>query len=199
MHGLSVFYLYPPNTMTNGFTSRRIYPSYARCMAVCFLIVFCVAWAARTIAEAKTAHHALSFGEVRDGRIVLPEPRPRIVGEKKILLAHACGNDDRCVCVNDAIFKHDSSWATAGIGARINNPCNMRVPSTWKPSVPFTVYRARGNGVFSRFETLQDGVTACVELYARNYKHLPPDTLVSIWTDGGGNRAYRAAVSSCYL
>lgn len=102
------------------------------------------------------------------------------------------------MCINHAIFKHDSSWATAGVGARANNPCNMRVPATWVPSVPISRMQSV-NGEFAKFRTLEGGVTACVELYQRLYKDLPASTLVSRWTDGGGNQAYRSAVSSCYL
>lgn len=114
------------------------------------------------------------------------------------MLAAACDHDAKCVCINDAIFKHDSSWATAGVGKRAFNPCNMRVPSSWKPSVKMSRI-STVNGTFAKFATLDDGIKACVELYQRLYKHLPSHTLVSRWTNGGGNRAYRSAVTSCYL
>ena len=48
------------------------------------------------------------------------------------------------------------------------------------------------------FHTVEDGITACTELYARFYKDLSASALVSRWTDGGGNAAYRAQVASCY-
>lgn len=112
-------------------------------------------------------------------------------------LAEVCG-DARCTCINNAIFKHDSSWATAGVGKRALNPCNMRVPSSWKPSVPMRK-EASINGTFAKFNTLEDGITACVELYERLYKHLPAEKLVARWTNGEGNVSYQAAVSACYM
>lgn len=76
----------------------------------------------------------------------------------------------------------------------------MRPPALWKPSVPFSVYRTtNNNGVFARFNSLQDGVTACVELYKRHYASLPPAELVSRWTDGGGQGAYQSAVNKCFI
>ncbi len=124
--------------------------------------------------------------------IVLPVP------DKQSILANACDYDEKCFCINNAIFKHDSSWATAGIGKKTLNPCNMRPPKTWEPSAPFTVYHAKGNGKFARFETLADGINACVELYDRFYDELSANKLVSRWTDGGGNKAYHSAVSNCF-
>jgi hypothetical protein len=84
--------------------------------------------------------------------------------DKRVLLASACGNEEKCICINNAIFKNDSAWATAGVGERINNPCNMRPPQLWTPSVLFSIYNAKGNGQFAKFKTLNDGVTACAEL-----------------------------------
>jgi hypothetical protein len=129
---------------------------------------------------------------VEKGQAELPS------GNRLILLEDACGqNNFKCICINHAIFKHDSSWATAGVGKRANNPCNMRVPRTWKPSVPMSHINSV-NGEFAKFKTLEDGVTACVELYNRLYSDLPPAKLVSRWTDGGGNKAYRSAVANCF-
>ena len=125
------------------------------------------------------------------------------IPEKKLPpLDAACASiapdDPKCACVNNEIFKHDSSWATAGIGKKANNPCNMRVPSTWKPSVPMMVYTTANNGHFAKFETLEDGITACVELYARNYKHRSAYDLVSIWTNRGAEESYYYNVAQCY-
>lgn len=149
----------------------------------------------------EATHHAASKIQASKAAPIVANSSkaPLPSGERLALLRASCGQDDKCVCINHAIFKHDSSWATAGVGKRLNNPCNMRVPATWKPSVPFTVYTAKGNGVFSKFDTLQDGVTACVELYRRNYSDLPPDTLVARWTDGGGQGAYQSAVNQCFI
>lgn len=98
----------------------------------------------------------------------------------------------------NAVFKHDSSWGTAGVGKKTNNLCNMRPPKSWEPSVPFTIYHAKGNGQFAKFSTKEDGITACVELYNRFYKNMSADQLVRLWTDGGGQGAYLQQVRSCY-
>lgn len=121
----------------------------------------------------------------------------KVTENARELLTGPCNGDEKCICINNAIFKHDSSWATAGVGKRALNPCNMRVPGTWKPSVSMRSINSV-NGVFARFDSLEDGVTACVELWQRLYKDLPADKLVSRWTDGGGNTHYRSAVRSCY-
>lgn len=113
------------------------------------------------------------------------------------MLDKACDGDKKCICINNAIFKHDSSWSTAGVGKRALNPCNMRVPGTWRPSVKIGSLNSV-NGKFAKFNSLEDGVTACVELYKRLYSDLPADKLVSRWTDSGGNANYRKAVASCY-
>jgi len=123
---------------------------------------------------------------------------PKVI-EKKQLLALACSGDVKCTCINNAIFTHDSSWATAGVGKNANNPGNMRIPKTWKPSVAFTVYHANGNGKFAKFSSLEDGIKANVELYHRFYKDLPASQLVSIWTDDDGDKNYHKAVSNCYI
>jgi len=107
-------------------------------------------------------------------------------------------DDSKCACVMNEVFKHDSSWATAGVGKRANNPCNMRVPSSWIPSVGKPKKEYSVNGVFAKFDSLEDGISACTELYARKYQDLPAETLVSRWTDGGGKGAYTRNVKNCY-
>lgn len=126
------------------------------------------------------------------------EKAPLPTGDRLALLKASC-KDEKCICINNAIFKHDSSWATAGVGRKANNPGNMRIPRTWSPSVPLTTYHANGNGTFAKFATLQDGVQANVELYYRFYdKFETADALVDQWADGGGNWSYRNAVRSCF-
>lgn len=112
-------------------------------------------------------------------------------------LGKACDGERKCICVNDAIFRHDSSWATKGIGRKASNPCNMRPPKLWKPSVPFTVYKSPGNGEFAKFGSLEDGITACVELYKRSYADLDAKTLVKRWAQTS-NKNYHDAVASCF-
>lgn len=118
----------------------------------------------------------------------------------------ACGDDERCICINNAVFIHDSGWATANnrdgspsVGKRLNNPGNMRPPKKWKPSVPFVPVKVPGNGEFAKFNSLEDGVRANVELYKRHYaKYKTADALVNVWADGGGNHHYRQAVRDCF-
>lgn len=118
--------------------------------------------------------------------------------DKHAMLAAACGHDKKCTCINRAIFVHDSSFATAGVGARANNPCNMRKPGSWKPKG--VVGQTKGAvGYFLVFDTLENGIKACVETYQRFYKDAPPRALVSAWTAGGGQGHYQAAVSACFL
>ncbi|HEV7278867.1 MAG TPA: hypothetical protein VGN57_01535 [Pirellulaceae bacterium] len=127
-----------------------------------------------------------------------PVPAPSST-DPQTVLAKACKGDAKCICINNAIFKHDSSWATKGVGKKALNPGNMRPPKTWKPSVPFTVYVKAKDDYFAKFETLEHGIIANVELYQRFYAHLPnADALVSKWAGGGGNANYRAAVRSCF-
>lgn len=132
-------------------------------------------------------------------QIVIAKPTQ---AEEKGPLDKACDThapgDSKCACVLNEIFKHDSSWATAGVGKRANNPCNMRIPATWTPAVGKPKKEYSVNGVFAKFATLEDGISACTELYARRYQDLLPEKLVSVWTDGGGNGAYRSSVKSCY-
>ncbi len=127
----------------------------------------------------------------------------KIVADAPAALVKACDKhapgDAKCACVNHAIFVHDSGFATQGVGKRALNPCNMRIPGTWTPAVGKPGKEHSVNGTFAKFETLADGVDACVETYARFYRDKDASTLVSAWTAGGGNREYRTAVSNCYL
>jgi hypothetical protein len=97
-----------------------------------------------------------------------------------------------------AVFHHDSHFSTRGVGARTNNPGNMRVPSTWKPSVPFTVYHAKGNGTFSRFESLEHGIIANVELYQRFYSSFDSAAALTRTWAKTNNPAYHAAIRKCF-
>lgn len=119
-------------------------------------------------------------------------------------LFKSCNGQKKCICINDAIFKHDSSWATAGVGARTLNPCNTR-PSANHPK-PFKVAYSK-NGPFAQFSTLDDGIISCVSLYQRNYSKLGPTATVKIWSGHSrdknfpstpSERAYVSAVASCY-
>ena len=72
-------------------------------------------------------------------------------------------------------------------------------PHLRERSVPFTVY-VRGKGdYFAKFETLEHGIIANVELYQRFYASAPTaNALVSRWAGGGGNAHYRATVRGCF-
>jgi hypothetical protein len=145
------------------------------------------------------AQEPLTFNlPIKNWHISLPFKKASVVKDKHTLLAMACDGEEKCSCINEAIFTHDSSWATDGVGKRALNPCNMRVPSTWTPNG--IIGSTQGSvGHFAKFDSLEHGIQACVETYNRFYKDMPPKKLVSLWTAGGGNRDYRAAVSNCYL
>ena len=108
-------------------------------------------------------------------------------------------NDKKCACVNNEIFKHDSEWMNAGIGKKTNNPCNMRIPRSWTPSVPMGAYDTNGNGWFASFDTKEDGIHACIELYSRFYKDRTSVNLVNVWTSGDANGSYYSSVRNCYV
>lgn len=119
--------------------------------------------------------------------------------DKRELLTGPCNGDERCICITNGIFKHDSGWATAGVGKKALNPGNMRIPRTWTPSVEMSSYNSGQNGIFAKFNSLEDGIRANVELYQRFYaQYENADALVSVWADGGGDASYRAAVANCF-
>lgn len=129
----------------------------------------------------------------------------RVSDRARELLTGPCNGDEKCICVNNAIFIHDSSWSTSGVGARSLGPCNMRVPSSWTPSVPLSSMWAK-HGEYAKFETLQDGVTACVELWQRFYEGKTAFATAKVWTGNANNkdygskrdeRAYINAIAAC--
>lgn len=147
------------------------------------------------------AQEPLFFGAFDVPKIQLQVPEKNLTDKQKFLrktCEKIAPDDPECYCVMDNVFRQDSGWGTMGVGKKANNMGNMRVPSTWKPSVPMTVYHAAGNGTFAKFESVEDGIVANVELYSRFYKDLSPQLLLSRWVHGGGNANYRAAVFSCF-
>jgi len=119
-------------------------------------------------------------------------------GDKHAVLAEACGHDKKCICINKAIFIHDSAFATQGVGARALNPCNMRRPGSWTPEG--IAGTTKGSvGKFLVFDTLEHGIHACVQTYQRFYANVGPRALVASWTNGGGKGDYQSAVNNCYL
>lgn len=130
-------------------------------------------------------------------RPAAPPPPAEGTRTKDDMLRSACGGDEKCVCINRAIFVHDSGFATAGVGKRARNPCNMRRPGSWAPD---GIVGETGGAVgkFLVFDSLESGITACVQVYQRFYTDKTADQLVSAWTAGGGNAQYRSAVRSCF-
>lgn len=117
--------------------------------------------------------------------------------DKQTMLTTACGSDQKCQCIVDAIITNESAWFTKGIAPRSNNPCGMRVPSTWTPD-GLTGATAGAVGHFATFTSHQHGVTACAQTYKRFYSDVPAATLMNAWVHGGGNSNYRSAVAACY-
>jgi hypothetical protein len=151
------------------------------------------------IQRAEAAEPQLTFGtKLPEKEIALDTKTEKKKGPLDVACDTHAPGDTKCACVMNEIFKHDSGWATAGVGKRAKNPCNMRVPSSWTPAVGKPSKEYSVNGVFAKFATLEDGISACTELYARRYKDLSASVLVSRWTDGGGNAAYRGGVKNCY-
>ncbi len=113
------------------------------------------------------------------------------------MLDKACDGDKKCSCIINAIAIHESEFATAGVGKRAKNHCNLRRPGSWTPK---GIVGETGGAVgkFLVFDSLQSGLDACAEVYNRFYKDVSADKLVSAWAAGGGNKAYRSAVKSCY-
>lgn len=137
-------------------------------------------------------------------RLPSPAPESKAPTDKLAVLEKACGGEAKCTCVNAAIFKHDSSWSTAGVGKRTNNPCNTR-PSKNHPNSHSTEYTV--NGPFARFASFEDGVQSCVALYRRGYEAKTAFSLVKVWTGHANDpkwpstpaeREYLSAVQACY-
>jgi hypothetical protein len=118
-------------------------------------------------------------------------------GEKSQMLATACGPDQKCQCIINAIITHESGWGTKGIAPRSNNPCGLRVPRSWTPD-GLTGATAGAVGHFATFQSLQHGVNACAETYKRFYSEVSASRLMNAWVHGGGNPHYRSAVAACY-
>jgi len=97
----------------------------------------------------------------------------------------------------DAVFTHDSAWATAGIGKKNNNPSNLRCITTDNPYHGKCIPSA-GNGSFEWFPDLQTGIYAAVDVYNRLYRGLPADKMTYKWARTQ-NGAYYNALRKCFL
>jgi len=158
-----------------------------------------------SIVECASASQPLTFGTLPQVSLALPEkPRER-VNEPEVLhgsapsrdemLDVACNGDRKCKCVVEAIAIMDSSFATAGVGARALNPCNMRRPGSWTPK-GIKGETSGAVGHFLVFDSLQSGVTACAETYNRFYTELNAKQLVKRWAQSS-NPDYIAKVAKC--
>jgi len=123
------------------------------------------------------------------------------------ILAAACRefapNDAQCVCINNAVFVRDSAWATANnadgtpsVGKRMNNPGNVRCLGDNSP-VPSVCTPTKNNGSFAKFDSLEDGVRANVDLYARLYAGKGWTDLTNTWAQTK-SKEYHEAVGSCF-
>ena len=123
------------------------------------------------------------------------------ITEKQKFLAEACStmapHDSRCYCVVNQIAINDSSWGTAGVGKKTNNPCNIRPMGDASP-IEHGVYHSPGNGYFSHFNSMEDGIVACIDLYIRKYSGKTPDELTKIFAENPESRGYWESVRSCY-
>lgn len=104
--------------------------------------------------------------------------------------------DGKCVCVMLAIAKHDSQYATAGVGKKTNNPCNTR-PSGDNSYSKEGVYESHGNGWFATYPNLRDGAYACTDLYVRRFAGRTAKNLTDVWAQTK-SKSYHNAVASCY-
>lgn len=97
----------------------------------------------------------------------------------------------------DEVFKHDSGWATAGVGARNLNPGNLRCLSPDSPWESSCV-ASPGNGHFAKFSTLEDGIYANVDLWNRKYRGKSADAIARIWAGCPQSKAYWDALRGCH-
>ena len=107
-------------------------------------------------------------------------------------------HDPRCVCILHAIAKHDSAYASSGIGKKHNNIGNIRclkeygiVPSACAASL-------NGNGHFASFDSVDDSIIALADLYVRKYAGRSPDDITRIYAGNPQSSEYWKAVRSCY-
>lgn len=78
----------------------------------------------------------------------------------------------------------------------MNNPGNVRCLGDNSP-VPSTCVAVPGNGNFSKFDSLEDGVRANVDLYVRLYAGKGWTDLTYTWAQTKAQE-YHDAVGSCF-
>lgn len=71
-------------------------------------------------------------------------------------------------------------------------------PSGENSNIDSGVYKAPGNGYFASYDSLRDGMRACVDLYARKYQGAHPDTITRVWAGNPQSQGYWTAIRSCY-
>ncbi|QGH72441.1 MAG: hypothetical protein [Siphoviridae sp. ctpQM7] len=118
-------------------------------------------------------------------------------------IAEACTalapGDRRCECVNAEIMRHDSLFATAGVGKKLLNPANIRCIKPEDSVVPVSCVPSPQNGSFSSFKTLRDGTYAGVALYVKKYAGRHHESIVRIWAGNPQSKGYWEGVRSCFL
>ena len=119
----------------------------------------------------------------------------------KIALSKACNDmapyDPFCYCVLDAIFTHDSAWATVGVGKWAKNPGNLRCLGE-DSTFDHQCEKSPGNGYFAKFDDLETGIEANVDLYVRKYMGKTPEAITRIWAGSPQSKEYWDAIKSCY-
>lgn len=110
-------------------------------------------------------------------------------------LAQACDiwadDPDYCVKVMTGVFVADSSWCTAGVGAKNNNCGNMR-PGSGKYGDPDVEWIASNN--WRKYDTIRDGIYDNVALYSQLYEGTSVDYMRRYWA--GGSYNWSAIVNS---
>jgi hypothetical protein len=98
------------------------------------------------------------------------------------------------------VFSNDSVWLTTGVGARFNNPCNVRCLDLNTSLFQSACTNGGVSGLFAKFDAPEEGIAACVELYTRKYSGLSPEKLVAKWasTTPERNPKYFNDVKACF-
>jgi len=108
--------------------------------------------------------------------------------EKYYWLADACVKHAEdpvsCLKIMEGVFVADSSWCTAGAGARNNNCGNAR-PGSGKYGDPDVNWTASNN--WRKYETLEDGIYDNVAIYARLYEGKSIHYMSNVWAGGSQN------------
>lgn len=115
---------------------------------------------------------------------------PASSAEKEQFLREACQmhakQPAQCYGIMYGVFVADSSWCTAGVGARNHNCGNAR-PGSGKYGDPGINWVASNN--WRKYSSLRDGVFDNVALYAQLYEGTSIDYMRRNWAGGSHNWA----------